>query len=257
MFLRQRFLYGVSVLALAVVPASADLITWTFGDTGSTVDTVNPVAPGAGTNTVLLTATAGGPAVGITPPSPTTPAGSSLFSGSFTYNVDGGDQVNFPGLGAISNIFLNTTPSGGSVIANTSTWYAVEQPDYCCTQDSLLVFSNFDPTTHADMTNVDGNGTAAMAIGFSLDSSMFDVTGATSIPIDGIIGGYCDNAECGIVNSSIGYPIISGSSTAYIYAAAPVIIVGDTPEPSTFVLAGTVLLGFGLRGRKLLRSSRS
>ena len=247
-FTAKNLALALLISGAIAIPAAAESITWTFDDTTATSE---------GNAGVALT-------------------GGSQLTGTFTYNCstanggtcDGvGDTGSNPSLGTFSNV--NVSVSNGTVIAGSQTWYLLQNADDTASDAQSIFLVNFNPT-YDPVTGDATNGLTAGAgnsPGYLIALSISKNLPAGSVGMDdngGIYllnngappqGGYCDNAECSVVNSSPGFYANALSTavdpTGHIWAPAYVPPVSGIPEPATMALAGSALLALGFARRKL------
>jgi hypothetical protein len=176
----------------------------------------------------------------------------AVLSGSFTFDADVFDPTcnganygnacatpNMNGdyglFGSASNISVTSTggfPIGATWYFNTNT-YDVNVSNDCCSDSSDIYLVTADPA----------NGTANLGPG-GLDGAMSDAGGTISI-FDA--SGPCGDAPCGQVIPGLDIT----DADAVISTIAPVPPTPQsTPEPGTYLLAGTALVLVGsLRAR--------
>ena len=148
----------------------------------------------------------------------------TVVTGSFTVDAD---------TSAFSGLSLTT--SGGSTIAAESTWFFA--PAEMFNQGGAAGFVAVDSTA-ADLT-----GAFALSL-FVTDGSTFTNAGGT-LNIGFMRAGTCADAGCDDLNVNL--PFSTSGSGQFVS--------GAVPEPSTFILGGSVLLLGGLR-RKFIGKVR-
>ena len=213
----KRFALAVLACSAIALPLSATPLTWTFDDS-------SPTSTGS---------------AGIHF------ADGSVLAGSFTFDADIGALGTFSG--------LSVTTAGGSVVPVGSNWFINQRPDDCCSDSFAVFLVSADPSVFPDLTNV--NGQPAFSIPLNLISGMTSAGGISTINFsDGTFGpeeGPCFDAECGFISANnLAATTFLLDTNAHIWATAD-IGPGDAPEPSTFILGGSVLLALGsFRRRK-------
>ena len=147
----------------------------------------------------------------------------TVVTGSFTVDAD---TSAFTG--------LSLTTSGGSSVAAESNWFFA--PGDTSNSSGAAGFLAVDSQA-ADLTG------AFLISLFVTDGSTFTNAGGT-LNLGFMIAGTCGNSTCGTYNTDL--PFSNTGSGQFVS--------GAVPEPSTFILGGSVLLLGGLR--KLLVAMR-
>jgi hypothetical protein len=233
----KALILGVLISGVSVLPLSAGLVTWTFGGSGNSGASVDWYFGSDPTQNVINT-----------------------LSGTFVYDADVPSFSNPASVTITGNGTLCTTticPSNEYVIPTGQTWFVLESQSSA----SAIELVNVDPTlaANSDLTDVGGtSGTGnnrAFAIQLSINGIMTDAGGTLPLPVDQGDAGYCSDIACAsvITTAATGNPasLFMTDPLANISAQAFVPNTSGTPEPATFVLAGSVLLGLGLVRRKL------
>ena len=148
----------------------------------------------------------------------------TVVTGSFTVDAD---------TSAFSGLSLTT--SGGSTIAAESTWFFA--PGEMFNQSGAAGF------VAADSAAADLTGAFAISL-FDIDGSTFTNAGGT-LNLGFMRAGTCADAGC--TGYDLNFPFSSSGSGQFVS--------GAVPEPSTFILGGSVLLLGGLR-RKFIGKAR-
>jgi hypothetical protein len=140
----------------------------------------------------------------------------TVVTGSFTVDAD---TSAFTG--------LSLTTSGGSSVPAESNWFFAPGDTY--NQSGTAGFLAVDSQA-ADLT-----GAFLLSL-FVVDGSTFTNAGGT-LNLGFMIAGTCGDSACSTVN-----PDLANSTSG-----AGQFVSGEVPEPSTFILGGSVLLLGGLR----------
>jgi hypothetical protein len=148
----------------------------------------------------------------------------TTVTGSFTVDAD---TSTFSG--------LSLTTAGGSTIAAESTWFFV--PAETFNQGGAAGF------VAADSTAADLTGAFAISL-FDVDGSIFTNAGGT-LNLGFMRAGTCADSGCTSYNTN--FPFSSVGSGQFVS--------GAVPEPSTFILGGSVLL-LGVLRRKFIGTVR-
>lgn len=266
---------GIIASGVMALPMSAAAITWTFDNASASSTGTAGIALSDGTNISGSFAfdAEGGPTntgfgnLGAPPPN---------------------------NLGAFSAVDLTVTPGTilSGITGASGSWYIMQTPDDTTSDAGNIYLVDQNPALHTDLSDQTGSGAyvivlnlqqlmadlgatppgpATTSIPFFASPQAITTPGDPNIPNDAYAeGGYCDVADCSSIDTSVGaaFEAVTYQTTFdqdnesvpnfnHIWATnPPAVVVGGspTPEPATFLLAGSMLVAIGAFRKK--RNSR-